>query len=384
MRVNNLLVNSVSLFFLLSLLGTTFSFMHGLNILALFFALLVFFYSTDNLSQIFPLKFILIILFIISFQLIYILKGQLNGYESDSILYLSRYLIILLFSPVFYFIINKGYLEELSKKISLFMFIYILVFSVIMINLNTVDFFKTDISAFLLDNTRIIPYTAISGFVRVFNSFAPFFPLIFIYTINKSKIVKLITHMFLLIYIFYVGSIGILVSYIIIMFFYDYKIFSLFFVIIIVFVSSIYLDFILNFLEYKVVSIGIKNSQIDFVISNLSLFGTGIGIEINIFDRVGVIVENLFVYWVYTYGILGFFMYGLFIIIYPLYITIKYKYDKVIYYIGLTYLSIVISSASNPYLMSGTSIMILIILISYDLSKNKKRYQQKLLIGGFK
>lgn len=375
MRINNLLVNSLMIYFLLSLMGNIFSFISGLNILALLFALLVFLYSTDDLSQTFPLKFILIILFIIAFQLIYIFKGQLNGYESDSILYLSRYLIMFLFSPIFYYVINIGYLEKLFKKISLIMFIYILAFSTIIINLNIVDFFKTYIFAFLLDYTSIIPYSPVPGFIRVFDSFAPFFPLIFIYIIDKSKIVKLITHIFLLIYIIYVGSIGIWVSYITIMFFYDYKKFLLISGIMIVFLSSIYLDLILNFLEYKIVSIDVKNSQIDFILSNLSVFGTGVGVNINIFDRQGVLIENLFLYWVYTYGILGFFMYGLLIVIYPLYITIKNKYDRIIYYIGLTYLSIIISSISNPYLMSGTSIMILIILISYDLNKSEKWHQ---------
>jgi len=133
---------------------------------------------------------------------------------------------------------------------------------------------------------------------------------------------------------------------------------------------------IITFFDYKETSIFVKIEQFKYLLSNINIFGSGIGYEFQIGERNGFLIENLFLYWLQTYGIIGFIIYCLFMIIYPIYIFVKYKNNKSIFIFGLTYLSIVISSISNPYLMSGTSILILMILISYDIQSTKEKWRK--------
>jgi hypothetical protein len=370
-KTSNLLFYMLAIYFLVSVLSNILIFMKGTNSIIMVLMSLIMVYGVKYYNKNY-LSLALIILFIFTFQSLYVLLGQIRGYDFGSIFFLSKYLLAFAFFPIIYYLIEKDYIDKIIKIFSKILFIKILIMTVIIINVNFIDFYKTEIFNLLYNYTNLKPYTPVPSFTRVFDSFAPFFPLLIYYILDKNKLVKTLLHVILFIYIFYVGSVGIWFTYFIILLFVYFKITIMAISASLIILSIFFYGDVNIFLEYKMTSMDIKSSQINYLLNNLSIFGYGVGFEFNIGDRKGVLIENLILYLILTYGIFGFVIYFAIFILYPFYIFIKHKTKQSIYFLGLTYLSIVLSSVSNPYLMSGTSMVIMMIIVSYEVSINKK------------
>jgi len=221
-KVSTLIANMIGVYFFLSLFSNLIPILKGINSLIIFFALFIFIFKVNKYSKKY-INLLLITLFILFVQSCYILMGQIKGYDSSNILFLSKYLIMFVFFPIIYYLIENNYLEKITNIFSILMLYKILIMSFIIINLNFIIIFKSEIFNFLYLYTNIKPYTPVIGFVRVFDSFAPFFPLVLFIIINKSKFITFTIHFMLFIYILYVGSVGIWISYFIILSFLYFK-----------------------------------------------------------------------------------------------------------------------------------------------------------------
>jgi hypothetical protein len=372
LNTTKLLVHLLSTYFFLSIFGNFFYSLKGINAVLLFLILIIFLFKIHFYGKAY-LKILLIVLFIFSFQSIYILKGQFNSLDSDNILFLSRYMVALLAFPVIYYLIENIYLSKIVNTMSKIVFIKFFIMTLIILDLNFITLYRTEIINFLYTYTNIKPYTPMEGYTRVFDSFAPFFPLILFYLNDKNKINKFLIHLSLIVYLFYVGSVGIWVSYLIVITLLYFKYVIPILVISFVILFSVYHNVIFDFLTTKAVSVSIKLAQKQYVLSSITLFGEGIGYEFIIGDTRGFIIENLFLYYMKTYGILGFLVYMIIFVVYPMYVLAINKSNQYVLFIGLTYLSILTSSFSNPYLMSGVSMIILMILLSFEIFKNQQK-----------
>jgi len=372
LNIAQLLFYLLAVYFFLTIFGNIFYLLKGVNGVVLLLMLIVFLLKTHTYGKEYQ-EILLIILFIFSFQSIYILKGQLNFLDSDSIILQSKYMVALLVFPVIYYLIENKYLSKIVNVLSKIFFIKFVVMTIMILDLNFINLYRGEIITFLYENTNIKPYTPIENYTRVFDSFAPFFPLILFYMKDKRKIDKILIHLSLMIYLFYVGSIGIWLTYLIIITLLYFKYVVPIYITFLIILFYMYYDMVFDFLKIKEVSISIKLAQIQYTLSSLKLFGEGLGYEFIIDDRRGFLIENLFLYIMKIYGVLGFLVYMIIFVLYPIYILIINKSNQYILFIGLTYLSIVISSASNPYLMSGISMVIFTILLSFEIYKNQQK-----------
>ena len=158
LNTSRLLFHLLSIYFFLTIFGNLFYFLKGINAVLLFLMLIVFLFKIHSYSKAY-LEILLIILFIFSFQSIYILKGQLNFFDSSNIVYLSRYMVALLVFPTIYYLIKNEYLPKIADIMSKIVFIKFVIITLIILDLNFINLFKNEIVTFLYTNTNLKPYT---------------------------------------------------------------------------------------------------------------------------------------------------------------------------------------------------------------------------------
>ncbi|MBE0514904.1 hypothetical protein [Sulfurimonas sp.] len=336
--------------------------------------LIVFFMQLIILKKVLDIKILMLIFGVFSFQLLYIMLGiVLSGENIDIAINNSKYLLIFILLPTFVYIIKENKLELLLKYLSLSMLIKIFVIFFIAIDLS---FGNKVLEGYILNNTDLLvhPYF---GVYRVFDSFVIFFPLAF-YIINKFNITfKIIFHFIVFCYVLFSFATGmylmyLLISLIVIPRKYIYLIFFLGITSYLLFQN--YMDFeILNRLyESKMSdSVGVKANQVYWIMENISFFGQGLGYIFNINGRIDTMLENLHIYWLATYGIIGITIFYSVTLIMPIYISVKFKNLLVIKIISMVYFSALLSSIVNPYALSGVVFMFLILLIAYLMNYNK-------------
>jgi len=311
-------------------------------------------------------KIIIFVLGIFSFQLLFILYGTIiNNGDIIVALYNSKYLLIFILMPIFLYIIKEKKLKLFLKYLSLSMLFKICI--IVMISMD-LSFGKHISENYMINNSHLLvhPYM---GVYRVFDSYLVLFPLAF-YAILKLKMYyQILFQIIILLYIIFSFAVGMYFIYIFIgLFFISRKYFYLIFFILLIYFFYDYTfisEFIYKLYESKLTnSIGVKSNQIFWIKDNISLFGQGLGYSFNINGRIDTMLENLHIYWIATYGIVGVSILYFFILVMPIYIYIKFKNIFEIKIIFMSFLSALLASIVNPYALSGVIFMFLALLIS--------------------
>lgn len=215
------------------------------------------------------------------------------------------------------------------------------------------------------------------GAWRVLDMYLTLFPLVFFYIKKKRKVLKILIHSLLFFNIVSSLTFGIIFAYLIVMFF-RYRFVKLISLIFLFLVFLVYRDFFdnlcQNIIMEKSISIEVKFNQLRFLFDNITLFGQGLGKTINIDGRIDTMLENIYIYWVIVYGVIGTTVMGIFFILFPFYICYRNKNKFPLRILFYSHLSSLIVGASNPYLESVMGIIPLILIVSFYFSKNKTIY----------
>ncbi len=319
------------------------------------------------------IKVVLYVLLFYLFISLYTLYPLItNDVDIQSLIKNTRYTIYFVFAFGLVNIMRFISIDRLLYDMSKIFILKLVLVAVVSINMN---FGEELFANYILNGMDLIVHR-LFGAYRVFDVYLFLFPLVLIYIRGKKTIIKLVIHGLLLFNVLSSMTVGIILPYSIVMLLrYNIIRVILFFLVIIsiLMYKEYLLDFYNIFQVEKSVSIDVKLNQFRFLIDHMSLWGQGLGTSIDIQGRVDSMLENVFIYWFVIYGIIGSAFMILFFIFFPF--LISYKYKKVFSIVILFYmhLSILIATATNPFLESVIGIMPMLIIISYFFTKNIER-----------
>lgn len=280
----------------------------------------------------------------------------------------TRYAIyfILLFGLVN--IIRLISLDRLLYSMSKIFIVKLILVGIISLNMN---FGAEWFVGYILNDIDLVVHE-LFGVYRVLDVTLFLFPLVFIYTKSKKNSTKVMIHTLLLFNIMSSITVGIIFSYIIVMFLKFKFIRKALFLLIMISIFIFY-DYFLglyeNFLIVKSVSVEVKLNQFLFLIDNVSLWGQGLGTLITIDGRADSMLENVFIYWSIVYGLIGSIFMIMFFVLFPFSICYRFKKEFSVSVLFYMHLSVLLVSITNPFLESVIGIMPMMIIVSYFFSK---------------
>ncbi|MFW7523590.1 hypothetical protein ACODM8_05525 [Vibrio ostreicida] len=324
---------------------------------------------------------IIFVIFLYSFLLIYSLLPLIFGGANLEYLVKNTWYII-------YFLFLLG-LANIMRSIDINRLLYSLsrifvakLFVVALISFN-MNFSGGLFSSIILDVMSLSVHK-LFGAYRVLDVYLFLFPLAFVYVENKRWRAKVIIHSLLLFNVISSLTIGIIFAYIIIMLL-KYSFLRVPLALLIFSLFSIYFnefyDLYQNFLDEKSVSIDVKLNQVFFIFDNLTIFGQGLGKAISIQGRVDSTLENVYIYWLVVYGIVGsLFMIFIFVMV-PLFICYRFRHYNGMTSLFYLHLSILLVSASNPFLESVVGIIPMMLILSFGISRLGRKSYNKININ---
>jgi len=340
------------------------------QIIVVFLIIIQFFFLYDQINT----KSIVLISLVLLFQGSYIFYGAiLHGDTLDLAIKNSRYLLVFFLFPSFIHLTIKNELERLLKPLSFIMTFKVMVVFVIILDLSFGEMLS---KSYMYEYSEMLVHPYL-GVYRVFDSFIIFFPLVFYAAKYFNLILKVFIHVILFVYVIFSFAVGMYFVYVIVAIFYASKkvIFCILCVLIsacIIFDVSQLFDLVLRVYHSKMDdSVGVKAQQVYWIVDNISLFGIGVGYVFNINGRIDTMLENLHIYWLATYGIIGASLFYFFTVVTPTYIYIRYQKINDIKVVFTVYASSLLASLVNPFALSGMVFMFLVMLISYSLTHNK-------------
>ncbi|MCG7496854.1 hypothetical protein MHO82_08265 [Vibrio sp. Of7-15] len=311
------------------------------------------------------LKGVFYVLILYIFILIYTLSPLVFSSVNPSYLANNtRYLIyfVLIFGLIR--ILESTPLERLLYSMSKVFVVKLIIVGMISLNMNLLGGL---FSNYILNGMDLVVHE-LFGQYRILDLYLFLFPLVFLYVENKSRKVKILVHSLLFFNILSSITFGIIFSYLIVMSL-RYKYFRSILIFVIFAIFFIYYDYFIslydNFLLEKSVSIEVKLNQFLFVFDNISIWGQGLGQSISIEGRVDSMLENVFIYWFIVYGIIGMIFMVTFFILFPFYICFQYRKNISLQILFYVHLSVLLVSASNPFLESVIGIIPMMIIVSF-------------------
>jgi len=327
---------------------------------------------------------LVVFLGLISFQSLFILLGNINSNNFYEAINNSKFLLIFLLLPTFIYLYKVQKIELLFNYLSVFVLSKFLVIFLVILGLY---FFNLD-RIFVFDTLHIKVNIFGNLGYQVFDKILIFFPIALLITEKLNLLMKTIIHLLVLFVLLNSFTLGIISLYFIIIIFiwkefaiiiYTFALFYFLFLL----DFTVVMDSIDTIIKVKSYSGDVKMEQWVWVFNKLQdmlVIGHGLGYKFDIVSNPqGYLIENLYIYFIAIYGLL--LTVVIFIILFILPIYIIFKYNVGIYYKYLLYAHLVlaIGSFSNPYLLSGLSLVPYVLIFSYFIIKGENNKCKKLL-----
>ena len=318
---------------------------------------------------------LIFVLFFFTFICIYSLYPLLtNDVELNSLIKNTRYPIyfILIFGLVN--IMKIFPLREILYRMSqIYLVKQIFMFSIII----DMNFGAGFFSNYFLNSSNLL-IARLEDSYRILDIYSYFFPLAFIYLFDKKNITKILIFSIIFFVLYHSNTYGFLISFMLVLSF-KYKFFrrSLLIVgvLLFVFLSNELIEYFNTLAALKSVSIDVKLNQVTHLIDNMSFFGQGLGVLIDIQGRVDSMLENTFIYWIIIYGAIGSIVIFSYFVFLPSLICYKLRYKPFVIDLFYLNMSLWISTSFNPFLESNVGIIPMLISISFYI--NYRRLEGK-------